>query len=214
MVNKLYLLVLLTLSTFSASASLDKELLESKKCSNIFSYFEEIHNLPENTLHAISLQETQRAHSKHRVGIVWPWTITSKGKGYHFKTRNEALEFAKAQIALGNNNIDVGCMQVNMKYHPNAFSSIEEAISPKHNVAYGAKFLKNNFDRFKNWGKAIGAYHSLQAKRSASYQKKVSRFSNAMVSYKGKLQKINNPNSKNLEEKRQSKLADSGKIKL
>jgi hypothetical protein len=206
--------MILILSTFSASASLDKELLESKKCSNMFSYFEEIHNLPENTLHAISLQETQKAHSKHPVGIVWPWTITSKGKGYHFNTKDEAIAFAKEQIALGNNSIDVGCMQINMKYHPNAFASVEEALSPKHNIAYAAKLLKESFNRFQNWNKAIGSYHSMQEERSAMYQQRVARFSRTMVSYKDKLQKIANPNSKDLEEKQQSKLADAGKTKL
>ena len=76
------------ISNLTVLAKNDSELMESKKCSNMFSYFEQKHNIPQNTLHAISLRETQKAHSKHRIGIVWPWTITvnPSGKGYHFKT--------------------------------------------------------------------------------------------------------------------------------
>lgn len=203
--RKILFLLLITLSSLPVSASLDKELLESKKCSSMFAYFEDIYNMPENTLHSISLQETQKAHSKHYIGIVWPWTVTAKGKGNHFNNRDDAIAFAKAQIAAGNNNIDIGCMQINLKYHPEAFASIEEAFSPKHNIAYGANFLKTKYNRLKNWNKAIGLYHSATENKSTKYQKRVSSIRNAMISYKDRLQKIANPTSKKMANKNSNK---------
>lgn len=92
--NKLcYLFFLLATFSFSASALIDPELLESKKCSNMFAYFEGRYKLPQHTLHSISLQETQKAHSTHKIALVWPWTINVKGKGYHFETKDKALSF-------------------------------------------------------------------------------------------------------------------------
>lgn len=212
---RILFLLFITLSSLPASASLNKELLESKKCSSMFAYFEDMHKMPENTLHSISLQETQKAHSKHYIGIVWPWTVTAKGKGNHFDNRDAAIAFAKAQIAAGNNNIDIGCMQINLKYHPEAFASIEQAFSPKHNIAYGANFLKNNYNRLKNWSEAIGLYHSATENKSSKYQKRVSSIRDAMISYKDKLQKIANPYSKKMANKnsnKESRLANIANI--
>ena len=185
-------------SNLTVLAKNDSELMESKKCSNMFSYFEQKHNIPQNTLHAISLRETQKAHSKHRIGIVWPWTITvnPSGKGYHFKTRDEALKFAKETLAKGKGSIDVGCMQINLKYHPDAFDSIEDAFSPQKNVAYGATFLKEKHRQHGNWEKAIGSYHSSTPKKAASYHAKVKKTSNNMDAYKKSLAKIENASYK------------------
>lgn len=181
-------------SSFAASAKTDPELMESKKCSNMFSYFEKRHNIPQDTLHAISLRETQKAHSKHRIGIVWPWTITvnPSGKGYHFNTRDEAIKFAKETLAKGKGSIDVGCMQINLKYHPDAFDSIEEAFSPQRNIAYGARFLKEKHTQHGNWQKAIGSYHSSTPKKASSYHAMVKKTSSTMKTYKKNLAKLEN----------------------
>lgn len=182
--------LLLTFFSFPASARMDPELLESGKCSSMFAYFEKRYNLPKNTLHSISLQETQKPHSKHKIALVWPWTINVKGKGYHFKNRNEALTFARSQIAAGNKSIDIGCMQINLKYHPNAFMSLEQAFSPRRNIAYGAKFLNDNYKRSGNWNVAIGRYHSFDKNRAARYQANVRKISDTMLIYKQRLQDL------------------------
>ncbi|MDP4708713.1 MAG: lytic transglycosylase domain-containing protein [Rickettsiaceae bacterium] len=190
--NKLcYLFFLLLASvSFSAFAGIDPELLESKKCSNMFAYFEARYKLPQHTLHSISLQETQKAHSTHKIALVWPWTINANGKGYHFETKDKALAFARAQIAAGNKSIDVGCMQINLKYHPDAFASLEQAFSPRNNIAYGAKFLKDHYNKAGSWNKAIGRYHSGEQSKAARYQASVSKLSDEMLSYKQKLKNI------------------------
>ena len=129
--------LLFSVNSFASYAKTDPEMLESQKCSNIFSYFEKRHKIPKDTLYSISLQETQKPHSKHRLGLTWPWAVTvnPSGKGYHFKNKTEAIKFAKAQLASGKGSIDVGCMQINLKYHPDAFTSVEQAFSPRRNLA-------------------------------------------------------------------------------
>lgn len=187
--RKLTLLMPLLIFNFSSLslASIDYELNESKKCSGMFAYFERKLQLPKDSLHAISLQETGRKHSKHEIRIVWPWTINVEGKGYHFRTKREAVRFAKAQLRAGKESIDIGCMQINLKHHPEAFNSLEQAFSPKINIAYGAMFLRQKYDQLGSWDKAIGHYHSAHNERAENYQKSVSKINNSMYAYKNKL---------------------------
>lgn len=171
------------LSPLSAIAALDPEIRESKKCSNLFTYFEKKYNLPKDTLHSISLQETRKRHEHFEFNLVWPWTVNVNGKGYHFKTKDQAIKFTQGQIDAGMQSIDVGCMQINLKFHPDAFSSLEQAFSPRRNVAYGARFLKDKYAQYGNWDKAIGSYHSATHSRSTKYSNKVKKLAKDMPSY-------------------------------
>ena len=38
-------------------------------------------------------------------------------------------------------SVDVGCMQISLTYHPDAFSSMDQAFDPASNADYGARFL-------------------------------------------------------------------------
>jgi hypothetical protein len=207
------------ISSYSAFGKTDPEILESSKCSNIFSYFEKRYNIPKDTLHSISLRETQKAHSKHKIAIVWPWTITVNptGKGYHFKSKNEAIKFAKAQLATGKGSIDVGCMQINLKHHPDAFNSIEQAFSPRSNVAYGAKFLKEKYTQHGKWKSAIGSYHSSSPDRAEAYHAMVSKTSDTLSSYKKNLANISSQNykkTKSVASSQKSKFLGVGKVQV
>lgn len=178
------------LAAFNANALIDQELNESRKCSNHFSYFEKKLDIPKDTLHSISLQETKRKHSKSNVQLVWPWTVNVKGVGYHFSSRDEAIEFTKKKQSEGITSIDVGCMQINLKYHPEAFASLEQAFSPRRNIAYGAKHLKEKYNSSGNWNKAIGHYHSYNKVHSQKYSDNVSRFADSMDDYRVEMNKL------------------------
>jgi hypothetical protein len=70
-------------------------------------------------------------------------------------------------------SIDVGCMQVNLLHHPNAFASLEQAFDPVGNAIYAAHFLRQLFDQTGSWPKATAAYHSATPKLGSAYQLKV-----------------------------------------
>jgi soluble lytic murein transglycosylase-like protein len=57
-------------------------------------------------------------------------------------------------------SIDVGCMQVNLMYHPHAFASLEDAFDPRTNAEYAARFLNELYAADRDWAHAIAAYHS------------------------------------------------------
>ena len=83
----------------------------------------------------------------------------------------------------GVENIDVGCMQINLKYHPEAFDSIEDALDPRKNVAYAADFLKRNYQETKSWGEAATRYHSKTVHKAFRYEDKLLETWNRLSKY-------------------------------
>lgn len=169
-------------------ASMDMELFTSQRCARQFSHFEAKHGIPRDTLHSISLKESGKKHSKHKMLIVWPWTVNVEGQGYHFNTKKEAILFVKKQIIKGKENIDVGCMQINLKHHLDAFPSLSQAFDPERNIAYSAKFLKAKYDQLGSWHKAIAHYHSATPTLGSKYKQDVIRIASNMPLYKNSLQ--------------------------
>ena len=135
-------------------------------------------------LQTISSVETGRWDYNKEKYISWPWTINVNGVGRHFKTKNEAVAEVKRLQAKGIKSIDVGCMQISLKYHANAFASIEEAFDPEKNVEYSAKFLKKLYTKRQDWQKAAMAYHSKIPSRGLNYKKKlVNRFEKIKLAF-------------------------------
>jgi hypothetical protein len=71
--------------------------------------------------------------------------------------------------------MDVGCMQINMMYHGDAFTSIEQAFDPAANVAYAARFLKQLYAKMGSWHEAAGRYHSATPIYNQRYKEKIAR---------------------------------------
>jgi hypothetical protein len=71
--------------------------------------------------------------------------------------------------------LDVGCMQVDLRMHPHAFVSLEQAFDPTANAEYGARFLRELHDGIAggNWFTAIGLYHSQTPVLAALYRQQV-----------------------------------------
>lgn len=138
----------------------DAMLRNARYCTQYFSRYERLNGIPKNLLMAISSNESGRYSDKAQMTLPWPWTINVDGKGYYFNTMHEAVTAARNAQLRGADNVDVGCMQISMKHHPDAFVSLTDAFSPEKNVAYGAKFLRAKYDEERSWKKAIAAYHS------------------------------------------------------
>ncbi len=181
------LLILLFSSSTSALGVIDKEILESLRCTKMFPYFEKKLLIPKDTLHSIALQESGKKHSQHKIKVVWPWTVNVEGQGYFFNTKREAINFVKQQLLRGKESIDVGCMQINLKHHPKAFFSLEHAFDPRSNVAYGAGFLKAKYDQAGNWHEAIARYHSATPALGSKYKSSVIKIASNMAEYKDSL---------------------------
>lgn len=125
-------------------------------------------------LQTIASVESGRYNEKLGRRVAWPWTIQVNGKGYYYKSKNEAVAAVKALNAQGITNIDVGCMQINLRYHKQAFKSIDDALDPDKNVAYSAKFLQTLYKRNGyNWQKTAMQYHSKNYQKGMNYKNRL-----------------------------------------
>jgi hypothetical protein len=129
-------------------------------CETAVTTAEYVNRLPPRLLAAISLTESGRVEPATGRVRPWPWTINAEGVGQFFETRQEAITTVKALQAQGVQSIDVGCLQVNLMYHPDAFPSLEDAFEPRTNANYAARFLNALYAVRKDWAVAIAAYHS------------------------------------------------------
>ena len=129
--------------------------------------------VPAEVLFAVALTET----GQHRDGRMraWPWAINREGKGYWFKTREEALAFGKQSLADGRRSFDVGCVQINYRWHGHAFPSLEDMFDPEWTATYAAQFLRTLYEERGSWSAAAGAYHSLTPELAGKYRVRFDR---------------------------------------
>lgn len=121
-----------------------------------------------------SISRTETGHTRRGRGFgAWPWTLNIKGKGYYFDTKEAAIAAMQQAMKDGLRSIDVGCMQLNYRWHGEAFASIEDMFDPATNAAYAAKFLTSLKDRHGSWDEAVKHYHSSTESLGQKYLQKV-----------------------------------------
>ncbi len=135
--------------------------------------------VPLEVLRAISLTETGR----NRGGRIasWPWTVNMEGRGEWFDTAREALDFANDHHRRGARSFDVGCFQLNYRWHGENFASVEAMFDPVANARYAARFLRDLYDEFNDWSLAAGAYHSRTEIHASKYRTRFDKFMTAQA---------------------------------
>lgn len=151
------------------AAAVDPLIEGAKLCTRILPQYEKQYGIPAHLLSAIASTESGRYHSDLKIRIPWPWTINAEGKGYYFDSKAEAIAAARRLMAQGVRSMDVGCMQVNLRHHAQAFSSLDQAFEPQHNVHYAASFLRSLYDESRSWKEAAAGYHSKTPSRGSQY---------------------------------------------
>jgi hypothetical protein len=144
-------------------------------CAHNIAEREPAQGIPRHLLSAISLTESGRWDPRRRAIIAWPWTVHANGRGLFFESKEAAIAAVERLRTQGVENIDVGCMQINLYFHPNAFEDLDAAFDPARNVAYGARFLRRLRDEKRSWSRAVANYHSATREHNLPYQKKVFR---------------------------------------
>ncbi len=130
--------------------------------------------VPLAVLRAITLTETGR-NSGGEVRP-WPWTVNMEGEGRWFDDRLTAEAYSKTHFDRGARSFDVGCFQINYRWHGQAFPSIEAMFDPEANALYAAQFLGELHAEFGDWVKAAGAYHSRTPKFARRYEARFEQF--------------------------------------
>ncbi|OUS12338.1 hypothetical protein A9Q97_06125 [Rhodospirillales bacterium 47_12_T64] len=146
---------------------------DSDVCAGIITKAEMRKTIPLHLLRAISLVESGKWDKAKQARVAWPWTVMAEGKGRYLTSKEAAIDEVRMLKAKGVKNIDVGCMQVNLYHHSNAFRSLDEAFDPYKNVDYAAQFLVDLRRKSPSWTSAIGRYHSYNQEFSTPYRRKV-----------------------------------------
>jgi Transglycosylase SLT domain len=145
---------------------------QARLCYGAIAAAEAVTRIPDAFLSAIGRVESGRRVS---TGIVapWPWTVNAAGVGHFYATKAEAVSAVHQFQAQGVRSLDVGCLQVNLFYHPEAFASVEQAFDPPTNAAFAARLLMSLHAQTGSWPRAAAAYHSSTPLLGQSYQQKV-----------------------------------------
>jgi hypothetical protein len=129
--------------------------------------------LPAHLLMAIARVESNRRDPETGAFHPWPWTINAEGRGQYLPTKAAAIAEVRALQARGVRSIDVGCLQVNLRHHPDAFADLDAAFDPLTNARYAARFLTELNATRNDWLRAAGAYHSQTPEFSEPYRARV-----------------------------------------
>ncbi|WBV44562.1 lytic transglycosylase domain-containing protein [Pseudoroseomonas cervicalis] len=127
--------------------------------------------LPAGLLAAIGRVESGRREGGRT--DPYPWTINAEGRGSMFPSKPAAIAAVQALQAGGMRSIDIGCMQINLRHHPDAFASLEQAFDPLANARYAARFLTELYAPRQDWARAAAAYHSQTPEYAAPYLARV-----------------------------------------
>lgn len=133
----------------------------------------EAEGVPYSVLLAITLVETGQTREGNFQP--WPWTVNNGGEGRWFDTKAAAEDQVALLIDQGATNIDLGCFQLNTRWHGENFASLADMLDPDLNAGYAARFLATLYDKTGNWSDAAAAYHSRTPEFAEVYRAKFDR---------------------------------------
>ena len=169
---------------FDNKTKTEFEASDSEVCALSVARMEEKYALKAHLLETIASVESGVFNHESKQFVSWPWSVNVHGKGYRFATKEEAVQKVKELQAQGIKSIDVGCMQISLKFHGDSFESVEDALSPEKNVEYSAQFLKKLYHQKGDWQKAAMAYHSKIPSHGQKYKNKLlKRFEKIKVAF-------------------------------
>jgi soluble lytic murein transglycosylase-like protein len=144
-----------------------------QQCRRAIANAERLAGIPEHLLSSIARIESGRRDPQTGLVDPWPWSINVEGVDHIYETEPEVIAAVQMFQSQGHRSIDVGCIQVNLMYHPDAFATLEQAFDPKGNADYGAKFLTELYKQTGSWERATAYYHSATPELGEPYERKV-----------------------------------------
>lgn len=147
---------------------------QSALCAPAIHTAEQRYKIPDGLLAAIARAESGRPITGMTDIRAWPWTIDADGNGLFLDSKAAAVAWVSQQKAR-HHYIDVGCLQVDLTLHPQAFASLDQAFDPTANADYAARYLAELYhtEAGANWNIAVGLYHSHTLSLAAAYRDQV-----------------------------------------
>ena len=130
--------------------------------------------IPAQIFYAVALTESGRQVAGSKGAHPWPWTLNIRGEAQFFDGRSAAEAALQRALVKGEDEIDVGLMQVNWRYHQGRLGSAQGALDPYRNLRVGAQILSECHRARPDWWDAVGCYHApADPERAARYQARV-----------------------------------------
>jgi soluble lytic murein transglycosylase-like protein len=111
-------------------------------------------DIPLEILYSVALTETGNR------GALDPYDMNVDGRAVHSNSLDEALARFALERSHGAKLIDIGCMQVNQRWHGSHFRSVAEMFDPERNVQYAASYLKSLRRDAGSWTLAVARYNA------------------------------------------------------
>ena len=112
------------------------------------------YDVPIAVFYAVGLQETGGKNG------LQPYALNIDGRAGVQPTLDAGLAAFEAARRNGARLIDVGCMQINYRWHGDQFGSVRDMFDPARNVDYAAKFLRGLRAREGTWTLAVARYNA------------------------------------------------------
>lgn len=138
--------------------------------------------VPVDVLLAITRVETGRSNHGNEP---WPWTVNNAGNGTWFDNEDAARRFVYSRVKSGASNLDIGCFQINYRWHAKGFRDLDAMFDPDLNALYAAQFLESLYQEFGDWTAAAGAFHSRTPEFADRYKAKFEDFRTHLASFVG-----------------------------
>lgn len=145
-------------------------------CTTAINLASEKYGLPDNLLMTIARTESGKWNKKTGKNEPLAWAINNAGNNYYPKTWQESYEIIKKLRSRGETNIDIGCMQINWRWHRQHFDGIKHMMDAYASADYAARFLVRLKERHGTWTKAIKCYHNCkEPHKQAKYMSAIAR---------------------------------------
>lgn len=112
------------------------------------------YGVPVGILYAVGLTETGKR------GSLQPNALNIDGKAVFPASRQQAVTAFQRARRGGAKFIDLGCMQINHRFHSEHFRGVADMLDPHRNVDYAARFLMQLKRRHDTWSMAVARYHA------------------------------------------------------
>jgi len=145
---------LLAIAACTFSADVSQAEPKIGPCEREMARAAQMEDIPLAVLYSVGLTETGAR------GQLQPYAMNVDGVAVASASLPEAMtKFTEAK-ARGAKFIDIGCMQINHRFHGKNFASLAAMFDERLNVAYAARFLKDLRARESSWTLAVARYNA------------------------------------------------------
>ena len=120
-------------------------------------------------LYSVALAESAYRAQTDRLVSPSLYTLRTADQPYYFNNKADALSKLQ-EILKRTQSVDVGPMQINVKWHAHRVNRVEDLLDPATNIRIAADILNERLDANDgDWLGALGQYHSFEKNRSKWY---------------------------------------------